>query len=152
MESALRERLAPEVLHHQLGHDHRRYLTFVRDGINLRGSANLAAPGRKEAGGTATNAEAIQLFRSYSAYSAITVTGANCPFYSPQIAAYLTLMLAPFGIADKPQPSPPASNGAGASLCHVACRKMSSLRAMRDAFLPWTAAGSRPCGAFQSPG
>ena len=45
------------------------YLTFVRDGTNLRGSANLAAPGRREAGGTATNAEAVQLFRSYTAYS-----------------------------------------------------------------------------------
>ena len=47
------------------------YLTFVREGKNLRASVNFAAPDRKQASGYATDGEAIQLFRSYNAYTEI---------------------------------------------------------------------------------
>ena len=47
------------------------YLTFVREGKNLRASVNFAAPDRKQASGYATDGEAIQLFRSYNAYTGI---------------------------------------------------------------------------------
>jgi hypothetical protein len=60
------------------------YLTFVRDGKNLRASVNFAEPDRKQVSGYATDGEAVHLFRSYNAYTAIvelasTATGDGTP-------------------------------------------------------------------------
>ena len=53
------------------------FLTYVPVGKTLRLSVNLAGLDRKEAAPTATDAEAVQLFKSYNAYSGIVELGAT---------------------------------------------------------------------------
>ena len=79
------------------------YLTFVKSGNNLRASVNFAGSDRKQARGYATDDEAIQLYRSYSAYSGIvelasTPTGEGTP-----VTTTIDVDMDPHGIGAHPR-------------------------------------------------
>jgi VanZ family protein len=79
------------------------YLTFVRDGNNLRASVNFAAAGRKQAIGYATDDEAVQLFRSYSAYSGIVELSSTATAEGTPATTTIDVDLNPHGIGPHPR-------------------------------------------------
>lgn len=79
------------------------YLTFVRDGNNLRASVNFAAADRKQAVGYATDDEAVQLFRSYSAYSGIVELGSTATAEGTPATTTIDVDLDPHGIGQHPR-------------------------------------------------
>jgi hypothetical protein len=74
------------------------YLTFVREGKNLRASVNFAEADRKQARGYATDDEALQLFRSYSAYSGIVELGSTSTAEGTPATTTIDVDLDPHGI------------------------------------------------------
>jgi Lipocalin-like domain len=79
------------------------YLTFVLQGKKLRASVNYSASDRKEAGADATNAEAIQLFNSYVAYSGIVELGSTATAEGTPVTTTIDVDLAPSGIGPHPR-------------------------------------------------
>ena len=74
------------------------YLTFVREGDNLRVSVNFAERDRTQASGYATDDEALQLFRSYSAYSGIIELGSPSTAEGTPVTTTIDVDLDPHGV------------------------------------------------------
>jgi hypothetical protein len=79
------------------------YVTYVRGGKNLRNSVNFSAPDRKEAGRDATEAEAIQLFNSYVAFSGIVVLGSTATAEGTPVTTTIDVDMEPFAIGPHPR-------------------------------------------------
>jgi hypothetical protein len=79
------------------------YLTFVREGKNLRASVNYSTPDRKQAGTDATDAEAIQLFKSYVAYSGSIELGSTATAEGTSVTTTIDVDLQPSGIGPHPR-------------------------------------------------
>lgn len=79
------------------------YLTFVRDGKKLRASVNFAAADRKQASGYASDDEALQLFRSYSAYSGIVELDSTSTAEGTPATTTIDVDLDPHGIGPHPR-------------------------------------------------
>jgi hypothetical protein len=79
------------------------YLTFVREGKNLRASVNFATADRKQASGYATDGEAVQLFRSYNAYTGIVELASNATGEGTPVTT-IDIDLDPHGIGAHPRP------------------------------------------------
>jgi Lipocalin-like domain len=79
------------------------YLTFVRQGKKLRASVNYSAPDRKEADTHATDAEAIQLFNSYVAYSGVVELGSTATAEGTPITTTIDVDMEPSGIGPHPR-------------------------------------------------
>ena len=79
------------------------FLTFVREGKNLRISVNLAGAERKQAGGYATDEEALQLFRSYSGYSGIVELGSTATSEGTPVTTTIDVDLDQHGLGPHPR-------------------------------------------------
>jgi len=79
------------------------YLTFVRDGKNLRASVNFATADRKQASGYATDSEAVQLFRSYNAYTGIVELSSTATGEGTPVTTTIDIDLDPHGIGAHPR-------------------------------------------------
>jgi Lipocalin-like domain len=79
------------------------YLTFVRDGKNLRASVNFSEPDRKQALGYATDGEAVQLFRSYNANSGIVELASAISAEGTPVTTTIDVDLDPHGIGPHPR-------------------------------------------------
>jgi Lipocalin-like domain len=79
------------------------YLTFVREGKNLRASVNFATADRKQASGYATDGEAVQLFRSYNAYTGIVELASNATGEGTPVTTTIDIDLDPHGIGAHPR-------------------------------------------------
>jgi hypothetical protein len=79
------------------------YVTLVRQGKNLRTSVNFSTPDRKQAGTDATDAEAVQLFNSYVAYSGIVELGSTATAEGTPVTTTIDVDMEPSGIGPHPR-------------------------------------------------
>jgi hypothetical protein len=79
------------------------YLTFVRVGKNLRASVNFAEPDRRQASGYATDSEAIQLLRSYNAYTGVVELAPAASVEGTPVTTTIDVDLDPHGIGAHPR-------------------------------------------------
>ena len=74
------------------------YVTYVRAGKNLRASVNFSAPERKEVAMAVTDAEAIELFKSYNAYSGVIELGSTATAEGTPVTIKIDVNLNPAGL------------------------------------------------------